>query len=197
MVGGSIGAKKKDEDKVVIDIGLGDFKSKSRLSSLHGTFMAYFVTKARSLGYLVLGVNEFYTSKKCPKCQKFIGRPRNIRRSYCGDCEKYIHRDVMAAHNMVNILRAYVERQERPDYLQPVDEDGKYPWKEDYKHEAQLTSASGASRRAKSKSGSDRKRPAKEGDNEKESPAKKKTKIKTTKVGGSRTARGRKRQEKI
>ena len=103
----------------------------------------------------------------------------------------------MAAHNMVNILRAYVERQERPDYLQPVDEDGKYPWKEDYKHEAQLTSASGASRRAKSKSGSDRKRPAKEGDNEKESPAKKKTKVKTTKVGGSRTARGRKRQEKI
>ena len=45
MVGGSIGAKKKDEDKVVIGIGLGDFKSKSRLSSLHGTFMAYFVTK--------------------------------------------------------------------------------------------------------------------------------------------------------
>ncbi|KAG0058349.1 hypothetical protein BGZ92_007193, partial [Podila epicladia] len=72
MVGGSIGAKKKDEDKVVIGIGLGNFKSMSRLSSLHGTFMTYFVKKARSLGYLVVGVNELYTSKKCPKCKNFV-----------------------------------------------------------------------------------------------------------------------------
>lgn len=35
----------------------------------------------------------------------------------------------MAAHNMVNILRAQLEKQERPLYLQPVDKDGNYPWK--------------------------------------------------------------------
>lgn len=45
MVGGSIGTKKKDEDKVIIGIGLGHFKSMSRLLSLHGTFMTYFVKK--------------------------------------------------------------------------------------------------------------------------------------------------------
>lgn len=30
---------------------------------------------------------------------------------------------------MVKILRAQVEKQERPLYLQPVDQDGNYPWK--------------------------------------------------------------------
>ena len=45
MVGGSIGMRKKDEDKVIIGIGLGRFASTSRLSSLHGTFEAFFVNK--------------------------------------------------------------------------------------------------------------------------------------------------------
>ncbi|KAF8923272.1 hypothetical protein BGZ58_003142, partial [Dissophora ornata] len=190
MVGGSIGAKKKDEDKVIIGIGLGDFKSTSRLSSLDGSFMGCFIQKARSLGYLVLSVNEYYTSQKCPTCQKFIARPGNIGRSYCGHCKKYAHRDVMASHNMVNIMRAQVERQERPDYLQPVDEDGLYPWKDGYKAEAQLPSASNESKGAVSKSSRDRKRSAKSDDSEKESPAKK-AKVKTTTVGGSRSARGK------
>ncbi|KAG0195786.1 hypothetical protein BGX28_000635, partial [Mortierella sp. GBA30] len=190
MVGGSIGAKKKDEDKVVIGIGLGDFQSTSRLSSLDGTFMGYFIQKARSLGYLVVGVNEYYTSQKCPTCQKFIARPRNIRRSYCDHCRKYAHRDVMASHNMVNIMRARVERQERPDYLQPVDEDGLYPWKDGYKAEAQVPSASNESKGAVSKSSRERKRSAKSDDSEKESSAKK-TKVKSTTVGGSRSARGK------
>ncbi|KAF9150146.1 hypothetical protein DFQ26_001677, partial [Actinomortierella ambigua] len=129
MVGGTIRAKKKDDDKVVIGIGLGRFQPSFRLASLDQSFMAYFVKKARALGYLVLGVNEYYTSKKCPKCENFIGQPKNIRRAYCSECAKYLHRDGMAGHNIVNILRAHVEKQERPDYLQPVDEHGVYPWK--------------------------------------------------------------------
>jgi len=43
MVGGSVGRKRADEDKVVIAIGLGQFSSKSRLSSLHESFQSYFV----------------------------------------------------------------------------------------------------------------------------------------------------------
>ena len=36
----------------------------------------------------------------------------------------------MAGHNTCNVLRGYVEKQERLDYLQPVDEHGTFPWKE-------------------------------------------------------------------
>ncbi|KAF9991424.1 hypothetical protein BGZ80_009138, partial [Entomortierella chlamydospora] len=61
MVGGTIGEKRKPENKVIIGIGLGDFKSNIKLSSLHDTFGNFFINKARVLGYLVVGVNEFYT----------------------------------------------------------------------------------------------------------------------------------------
>lgn len=49
MVGRSVSARKKDEDKVVIGIGLGHFASSSRLSSLHGTFEAFFINKVITL----------------------------------------------------------------------------------------------------------------------------------------------------
>ncbi|KAF9111626.1 hypothetical protein BGX27_004678, partial [Mortierella sp. AM989] len=84
---------------------------------------------ARSLGYLVVGVNEYYSSKKCPTCEQFVAQSESIRRLYCPNCRKYLHRDTIG-HNLVNILCAQVEKQERPLYLQPVDKDGRYPWKE-------------------------------------------------------------------
>lgn len=45
MVGGSIGARRNGEDKVIIGIGLGKFSSNSKLSSLHESFQTYFVKK--------------------------------------------------------------------------------------------------------------------------------------------------------
>jgi len=45
MVGGSIGAKRHRDNKVVIGVGLGKFSSNSRLSSLHDSFLSYFVQK--------------------------------------------------------------------------------------------------------------------------------------------------------
>ncbi|KAF9431657.1 hypothetical protein BGZ76_011867, partial [Entomortierella beljakovae] len=87
LVGGSIGQRRKKSNKVVIGIGLGQFLSRMRLSSLHETFLSYFVIKA------------------------------------------YIHRDVMAGHNICNIVRGHLLEQQRPEYLQPVDENGNYPWK--------------------------------------------------------------------
>ncbi|KAG0245737.1 hypothetical protein BG011_002687, partial [Mortierella polycephala] len=66
LVGGSMGAKREASNKVIIGVGLGKFSTKTRLSSLHESFQSYFVQKARSLGYIVVGVNEYYTSKKCP-----------------------------------------------------------------------------------------------------------------------------------
>ncbi|KAF9150174.1 hypothetical protein BGX20_005773, partial [Mortierella sp. AD010] len=41
-IGGSVG-RQRAQDNVVIGIGLGQFKSSSGLTSLHETFLAYFV----------------------------------------------------------------------------------------------------------------------------------------------------------
>ncbi|KAG0219994.1 hypothetical protein BGX33_010569 [Mortierella sp. NVP41] len=62
---------------------------------------------ARSLGYIVVGLNKFYTSKKCPICHEFVAQV-TLRRLYCLECQVYHHRDVMAAHN--------------------IAQDGSYPW---------------------------------------------------------------------
>ncbi|KAG0008895.1 hypothetical protein BGZ80_002945 [Entomortierella chlamydospora] len=62
---------------------------------------------------------------------------------------KYRHRDVLEGHDMCNIPRASVEWQEQPDYLQPIDKDGNYPWKEkDSKTKDQPKSVPGPSKRA-------------------------------------------------
>ncbi|KAI7823263.1 hypothetical protein BC939DRAFT_168382 [Gamsiella multidivaricata] len=53
MIGDSIGEKKKEEDKVVIGIGMGRFTSSSGLSSLHGTFEAYFIQKVTICLFIV------------------------------------------------------------------------------------------------------------------------------------------------
>ncbi|KAG9066448.1 hypothetical protein KI688_001674 [Linnemannia hyalina] len=83
---------------------------------------------ARSLGYIVVGQNEYYTSKKCPHCGLFVAQV-TLRRLFCPHCHVYHHRDVMAAENMANIIQGYLIDQERPEYLQPVASDGSLPWK--------------------------------------------------------------------
>jgi len=45
LVGGSLGARREIKDKVIIGVGLGQFSSKTRLSSLHESFQSYFVQK--------------------------------------------------------------------------------------------------------------------------------------------------------
>ena len=39
-----------------------------------------------------------------------------------------MHRDVLAGHNMCNIIQGHLLDQERPHYLQPVYEDGTLVW---------------------------------------------------------------------
>ncbi|KAI8606491.1 hypothetical protein EDD21DRAFT_410132 [Dissophora ornata] len=58
LVGGSIGAKRKEENMVIIALGLGKFGSSARLSSLHTAFFWFFVQLLRSLGYIVVGIEE-------------------------------------------------------------------------------------------------------------------------------------------
>ncbi|KAK3810077.1 MAG: hypothetical protein J3Q66DRAFT_391248 [Benniella sp.] len=141
MVGGSAGRLRRPEQKVAIGIGLSRFSSHIRLSSLDSSFTSYFVQKVRSLGYIVIGVNEYYTSKRCPECHQFVGQ-MEIRRLYCSNCKVKFHRDVMAGENIANIVQSYLVHQRRPLYLQPYDADGNYPW--------ELTATSSSSDQASS-----------------------------------------------
>ncbi|KAF9270960.1 hypothetical protein BGZ68_004513, partial [Mortierella alpina] len=45
MVGGSIGRRRDSNDKVVIAVGFGEFKSKFGLGSVHESFASFFIQK--------------------------------------------------------------------------------------------------------------------------------------------------------
>ncbi|KAF9929516.1 hypothetical protein FBU30_001486 [Linnemannia zychae] len=114
------GKPRDDTNHVLIGVGLGKFQSTGRLLSLYSSFLQYFVPLARSLGYIVAGINEYYTSKKCPDCHEFVAQVP-LRQFYCPKCQRY--RDIMAAENMSVIAQSHLVNQERPLYLQLVTKD--------------------------------------------------------------------------
>ena len=75
----------------------------------------------------MVGVNEYYTSKKCPRCHRFLYQI-NIRRLACAHCCSRVHRDIIGAHNIANAARQQLTNFTRPDYLQPTDEHGNCLW---------------------------------------------------------------------
>ncbi|KAF9287977.1 hypothetical protein BGZ68_000999 [Mortierella alpina] len=133
MVGGSIGRRKDPEAKIVIGVGLGKFGPGSGLTSMDQAFASYFIrtpidaTQCRALRYLVVGLNEFYTSKKCPDCRNFVAQV-TLRQLYCPYCKVYFHRDVMAGNNLCNVIDGHLLKGYRPEYLQPINKDGTLPW---------------------------------------------------------------------
>ncbi|KAF9284831.1 hypothetical protein BGZ88_009765 [Linnemannia elongata] len=145
VVGGSLGRRieeNEDKDPILIGVGLGQFSSNTKLSSLHSTFLSYFVKTVRSLGYVVVGINEYYTSKKCPRCTAFIAQV-TLRRFYCYECKRYYHRDVLAAQNMCEVVLHRLKNFERPKHLQPRAADGTYPWMASPSTSSSNTAASG------------------------------------------------------
>ncbi|KAF9271681.1 hypothetical protein BGZ68_003203, partial [Mortierella alpina] len=54
MVGGSVAKKRRPDNHVLFGIGLGQFSTKSGLTSLHGSVGSYLVNLLRSLGYIVV-----------------------------------------------------------------------------------------------------------------------------------------------
>ncbi|TPX41600.1 hypothetical protein SeLEV6574_g06010 [Synchytrium endobioticum] len=93
-VGEIMGNKLPDNKKVTVAIGLGEFETKN---SRHIGFTRYLIRKLKPLGYTIVGVDESYTSQKCPCCGG----------------------DVLAAENMVNILLSFLDTGQRPEYLLP------------------------------------------------------------------------------
>ncbi|KAF9965988.1 hypothetical protein BGZ65_000523, partial [Modicella reniformis] len=89
MIGDSSGQKRRRNHKAIIAIGQFAFGS-------HGLWI------------IVVGINEYYTSKRCPNCKRegtesddFVGIT-TMRRLFCRRCRTPFHRDVMAASNMTN-----------------------------------------------------------------------------------------------
>ncbi|KAF9312902.1 hypothetical protein BG003_005821 [Podila horticola] len=95
------------------------------------------ILTARGLGYVVLGIDEYYTSRRCPSCkcsgsdaQDFVGYI-GFRRTYCPSCHTWFHRDLLAASNMVEAGRYYLQHLSRPVHLLPISKEGKWvynPW---------------------------------------------------------------------
>ncbi|KAF9545295.1 hypothetical protein EC957_011049, partial [Mortierella hygrophila] len=110
MIGGSVGRPRMPHQRVVIAIGLAKF------------------TGARSLGYLVIGINEYFSSKRCPCCHDFVCATSDWRTLFCKICKRFWQRDVMASKNMNNAIKDHLIHQQRPLYLQPQRRDGTYPW---------------------------------------------------------------------
>ncbi|KAG0357640.1 hypothetical protein BGZ54_000260 [Gamsiella multidivaricata] len=128
MIGGSVGRPRLPHQHVAIAIGLAKFTAVQGPPALNSTFEAFFVNLARSLDYLVLGINEHYSSKKCPVCHGFVCATSNWRTLYCKTRKCFRQRYVMASANMNNAIKAHLIHQQRPLYLQPQRQDGSYPW---------------------------------------------------------------------
>ncbi|KAF9401265.1 hypothetical protein BGX21_002232 [Mortierella sp. AD011] len=148
MVGGTIGEKRREDQKVVIVIGLAKFIAKNGPPSLDGSFQDFFVRKARSLGYVVCGINEYFTSKRCPDCCSFVWKTTEWRSLWCSTCRVIWQRDVMAAKNMCKAVESYLLHQCRPLYLQPQRTDGTYPWEDQSSSPASHIPSSSRKRRA-------------------------------------------------
>jgi len=61
--------------------------------------------KLSSQNYPCIFVDEYNTSQMCPVCKETytdLVEKCHLRIKYCSECEKYFHRDVMAAENIVN-----------------------------------------------------------------------------------------------
>ncbi|TPX47709.1 hypothetical protein SeLEV6574_g02521 [Synchytrium endobioticum] len=114
MVDCTIGRKVQDGRNVVVVFGTGEFESKK---SRHTAFLKYFVNRVSSLGLRIVGVDEYFPSKKCPRCGLFV-EMMTLRSLYCRGCHMYYHRDEMAGENTVNVVMEYVKSGDRPEYLQ-------------------------------------------------------------------------------
>ncbi|KAF9126349.1 hypothetical protein BG015_004706, partial [Linnemannia schmuckeri] len=107
-LGSTIGAKRDTENLAVIGVGLGEFDSKNRC--------------------VVVGINEYFTSKKCPICLQFVCQV-NIRRLIAYTVSN-MYIAMFAAHYMCNIVKGYLMYHRGLLYLQPADKDGNYLWME-------------------------------------------------------------------
>ncbi|KAG0263341.1 hypothetical protein DFQ27_001800 [Actinomortierella ambigua] len=104
-------------------------RHRSRSSTSAGAW-----SQARGLGYIVVDVDEYHASRRCPRCKcsgsdkkdfvEYIG----MRRAHCVRCGTWFHRDLLAASSMVEASHTYVTDLSRPEYLLPIAKHGRFVW---------------------------------------------------------------------
>ena len=74
-----------------------------------------------ALGYKVALVDEYLTSTMCPTCISMgqttrLAKP-SMRTCACVECKRWIHRDLVGAHNIAIIGEHYLKHLGRPPSL--------------------------------------------------------------------------------
>ncbi|KAF9119588.1 hypothetical protein BGW39_000184, partial [Mortierella sp. 14UC] len=75
---------------------------------------------AKALGFVVVGVHEYFTSAKCPRvdCDAFLSS-RYKRSRYCARCDIYLDRDQAGSESIAHITLAQIRDQARPPKYMP------------------------------------------------------------------------------
>ena len=115
MIPGANSHEKTTETANVPIFAVGDGKF-STTASYHESVSRRMLKKVRALGYKAIGLDEDFTSKMCPCCNRLV-EWISMRIKYCRHCHKFFHRDVMAGENMANVAVAQSNGQPRPSYL--------------------------------------------------------------------------------
>jgi hypothetical protein len=86
---------------------------------VYSSFTRYLVKKLKELGYDLYSRDEFNTSQMFPELGERVIEAGNdkIRIKYCPSIKVHIHRDIMAAENMADILVYEINGLSRPEYL--------------------------------------------------------------------------------
>ncbi|KAF9128763.1 hypothetical protein BGW39_004788 [Mortierella sp. 14UC] len=90
--------------KTLFCYGNGSFRTGINLASPHESFKAVFAQKAVAAGHIVVLVDEYLTSSICPTCLESselsrLAKP-TIRSCVCLTCGRWLHRDIVGAHNI-------------------------------------------------------------------------------------------------
>ncbi|ORZ13344.1 hypothetical protein BCR41DRAFT_422862 [Lobosporangium transversale] len=116
LAGGNNGRKMDSSNPAVFVIDLGSFNTQTALSSKRSEFEKRFITRARPLGYEVVGVHEYYTGAKCPRPNRNAFLEIHVNRSkYCRSCQIYCDRDMVGSENNARVCLSHITTQTRPN----------------------------------------------------------------------------------
>ncbi|KAI8349515.1 hypothetical protein B0O80DRAFT_501243 [Mortierella sp. GBAus27b] len=112
--------KNQKRRQVVFCIGLGSFDARKGLPSKHTGLLKRLITRVKSIGYVVVGAHEFFTSAKCPRpgCTAFVFGKGN-RSKHCPSCHQFFDRDAIGSENLARVCQGQLQNQKRPDKYKP------------------------------------------------------------------------------
>ncbi|KAF9138641.1 hypothetical protein BGX30_008923 [Mortierella sp. GBA39] len=119
---------KECTSKTLFCYGNGSFRTGINLASPHESFKALFAQKAVAAGHIVVLVDEFLTSSMCPTCLESgdasrLAKP-TMRSCVCLRCGRWLHRDIIGAHNIAAAGEVWIRTLTRPLPLSRKNPDG-------------------------------------------------------------------------